>query len=202
MIGPSARFFAWVQDAGFYAELHRVAVALVPPSGGRWLDVGCGPGLVAGLAADAGFDAVGVDRDPDMVRLAERRHRGRDALRFETGDLETIVPCSADVVSAASLLAALPEPRAGVRRLWDAVRPGGTLLLVETTEQMTPDRAGRIAAGLPPHGRVALTLWSHARRGRAVDLGMLSNVGATTVATTPMLDGLVAATVLTKPGAT
>ena len=35
MIGPSAWFFAWVQGAEFYVEMHRDAVALVPRTGGR-----------------------------------------------------------------------------------------------------------------------------------------------------------------------
>ena len=202
MIGPSVRFFAWVQGAEFYVEMHRDAVALVPRTGGRWLDVGCGPGLVARLAADAGFDAVGIDHDRDMVRLARHRSTGPAAARFEVGDLNTLVPRSADVVSATSLLATVPDPHDGVHRLWDALRPGGTLLVVETTAMMTPSRARAIAGRLPGHRQAALRLWSHARRGRTVDMELATQLGAATATTTPLLHGLVTATALTKPPVT
>jgi SAM-dependent methyltransferase len=39
---------------------------------GRLLDVGCGPGSLTHLLAPLFADAVGVDADPDMVRVAER----------------------------------------------------------------------------------------------------------------------------------
>jgi SAM-dependent methyltransferase len=39
---------------------------------GRLLDVGCGPGPLTHLLAPLFADAVGVDADPDMVRVAER----------------------------------------------------------------------------------------------------------------------------------
>lgn len=60
----SAPLFTWLQAAPFYERLHADAVAEVPPAapGARWIDVGCGPGLVARLAADRGHDALGLDR--------------------------------------------------------------------------------------------------------------------------------------------
>ena len=39
---------------------------------GRLLDVGCGPGIVAGLLADRFEQVVGVDPDPGMIAEAER----------------------------------------------------------------------------------------------------------------------------------
>jgi SAM-dependent methyltransferase len=39
---------------------------------GRLLDVGCGPGSLTHLLAPLFADAVGVDADPDMVRVGER----------------------------------------------------------------------------------------------------------------------------------
>jgi SAM-dependent methyltransferase len=39
---------------------------------GRLLDVGCGPGPLTHLLAPLVAEAVGVDADPDMVRVAER----------------------------------------------------------------------------------------------------------------------------------
>ena len=202
MIGASAQFFAWVQGATFYAEAHRDAVSLIPPSGGRWLDVGCGPGLVPRLAADAGFDAVGIDRDPAMVRMARRQNRDRLAPHFEVGDINTLSPSSADVVSATSLLAVLPEPHQGLHRLWAAVRPGGRLLILEATARMTPTEARVVAEDLPSHRRAGLMMWSRARRGRTIELDLLTHVPSSERTTTSLLHGLLAAIVLTKSRST
>jgi SAM-dependent methyltransferase len=54
---------------------------------GRVLDVGCGTGEHALLAAAAGLPAVGIDAAPTAIRTARRkaRERGLQA-RFEVGD--------------------------------------------------------------------------------------------------------------------
>ncbi|MEQ1506223.1 MAG: class I SAM-dependent methyltransferase [Myxococcota bacterium] len=185
-----AALFQWVQAAPFYEALHRDAVSKLEVGGGRrWLDVGCGPGLVARLAAAHGYDALGVDRDPDMIAAARGSATAR--CRFEVGALADEGP-SACVVSAASLLYVLADPLDGMRHLWRRVHPGGALLVVETTDALTPARA----TGVSPHP--ALLLWATTRRGRAVDRGLARAVDATTVETHPLLDGLVEAWVLRK----
>jgi SAM-dependent methyltransferase len=200
MTKASAGFFTWVQGADFYTDLHRAALAMVTPDEGHWLDVGCGPGLVARLAADTGFTVTGIDRDPQMVRTARRRARGR-AITFEVGQVEDLGPEISDVVSATSLLCTLPDPAAGLNRLWDAVRPGGTLLVVETTAAMTPAYVRTIASALPPRRRAALTLWARARHGRSLDPAILDRIPADHHRTAPLLHGLVNATILTRTAA-
>jgi 2-polyprenyl-3-methyl-5-hydroxy-6-metoxy-1,4-benzoquinol methylase len=197
MNGASARLFAWVQGAAFYADVHRDAVALVGRTQGDWLDVGCGPGLVACLAADAGFTVTGIDRDPRMVREANRRARGR-TITFDIGEVEDLEPAVADVVSATSLLATLPDPITGLHSLWNAVRPGGTLLIVEATASMTPEGVHAVAVRLPPHRRSALTWWARARHGRSLDPRVLDSILAERRTSTPLLHGLIDATVFTR----
>ncbi|HEY8708423.1 MAG TPA: methyltransferase domain-containing protein, partial [Burkholderiaceae bacterium] len=88
----SARFFGYVQDADFYRDLHREAVALLPPGAGKtWFDMGCGPGLVARLAHDRGYDAVGFDLDPHMVGLARRRSARAAGPRYVESGLDDLV---------------------------------------------------------------------------------------------------------------
>jgi ubiquinone/menaquinone biosynthesis C-methylase UbiE len=55
--------------------------------GGRVLDVGCGTGEHALMAAAAGLDATGVDIAPTAIRLAEAKARDRGlTARFVVGD--------------------------------------------------------------------------------------------------------------------
>ena len=197
----SARLFTWIQGAAFYTDVHTEAVRTLPEGHGRrWLDVGCGPGLVARLASEHGYDAVGIDRDPSMVHAARRRTRGARC-RFELGELGrgAAERWSADVVSAASLLIVLPEPRAGLAQLWEWVRPGGTLLVVETTEHMTPERARTIAPHTRAGRRAALSLWARARSGRAVDPALFDVIHARARSDHALLHGLVRAWTFEKP---
>ena len=61
----SAAFFTWVQSAQFYVDLHTQAIELLPTGDGKsWLDVGCGPGLVARLARSRGYDVLGLTKTP------------------------------------------------------------------------------------------------------------------------------------------
>lgn len=146
MSASASWMFDWIEGAPFYAETHREAIDLVPEGHGRsWLDVGCGPGLVARLAAERGYEALGVDRDPAMIQAA-RRHE--TTARFEVADLSALP--DADVVSAASLLIVVPDASATIDVLWRHVRPGGALLIVETTPRMTPENARALVRERPP----------------------------------------------------
>jgi SAM-dependent methyltransferase len=200
----SAALFSWVQGAGFYEGTCRAAVELLPPGAGRtWLDVGCGPGLVTRLASRRGYDALGVDRDVAMVCAARRFRHGSE--RYEVSDLEGVAAlyqaARADVVSAASLLYVLRDPESAVVLLWSCVRPGGRLLVVETTRDMTPERVDRVLGRVARGRRLGLRLWARARRGRAVDRSVLDAARGATIERHLLLEGLVEACLLTKPAA-
>jgi ubiquinone/menaquinone biosynthesis C-methylase UbiE len=192
----AAHFFRYIQDADFYRELHREAVELLPPGKGKaWFDVGCGPGLVARLAQDHGYAAVGYDVDDDMIRLARRQSCGKAGPQFQKVGLEDLAKRygRADVVSAASLLSVLRDREAAFSQLMDIVAPGGTLLIIETSERMAS--RGALASSLKSRaeGKRAwvLRLWAHVRRGNtAVDVEALCRPGCT-VTRHELLDGLV-----------
>jgi 2-polyprenyl-3-methyl-5-hydroxy-6-metoxy-1,4-benzoquinol methylase len=195
-----ATFFTWVQGACFYSAVHAEAVDLLSPGEGKtWLDVGCGPGLVARLAAARGYDARGVDRDRHMVDAA-RRNAGRTGARYDVADLDSATRTTqVDVVSAASLLVVLPDAREGLAQLWRAVRPGGYLLVVETTSAMTPAAARRIAPQLPDGRKLALRLWAKARSRRAVDATLIETLpGTETRRVVSLMHGLVGAWVIRR----
>ncbi len=88
----SARFFDYIQEADFYRDLHREAVALLPAGAGQtWFDIGCGPGLVARLAHARGYDAVGFDLDADVTRLARKRSTAAQGVRYVESGLHGLV---------------------------------------------------------------------------------------------------------------
>lgn len=197
----STLLFTWLQGANFYFELHKQAVESLPVGNGElWLDIGCGPGLVTRFAAERKYRAIGLDTDPQMVaaakRIARRTHSSAD---FQTGDFTTLPAESAHVVSAASLLAVLPDREAGLRSLWHLLRPGGTLLIVEPTNQMTVENANRsIQNGLPQKRILGLRMWANARQGSIVDPVIYENLGARATRFQPLLQGLVGAWVIQK----
>ena len=198
MGGWRSQFFRWVQAAPFYEALHREAVALAPRGEGKtWLDGGCGPGLVARLAAERGYTACGLDTDPAMIALARRlAATGPNAPRFSVGNVFDPRRDDAgyDVVSAASLLAVLPNRMDALRALCAHVRPKGLLLLVEPSADLTPAHAAAYLRRHPAtRGATVLRLWARTRRPeRAVTAETLALPGAN-VTVTPLLDGMVSA---------
>ncbi len=199
-----AQLFTWLQGADFYHSLHAAAVDLLAPSQGqqRWLDVGSGPGLVARLAAARGYAAQGIDIQPAMVHAAQRiARRTGSAATFRVGGIEALADETAAVVSAASLLAVLPSPQAGLRALWQAVRPGGALLIIEPTAAMGLAQARQLLrAQITGRRKYALYLWAYARQGRAVDPAIYHTLNAASSTYRPLLHGLVGAWLLHKQG--
>src|SRR5581483_10753803 len=80
------------QVADTLSEIHRVVVdALLPADGQRWLDIACGTGDLAELAATAGADVVGIDFAAPLVETAKRRaqEHGLD-IEYHVGDAENL----------------------------------------------------------------------------------------------------------------
>ncbi len=141
----SARFFTYVQGAAFYRELHDRAVRLLPIGAGNvWFDVGCGPGLVARLAATHGYKATGFDIDSAMVGQARKIARYESSpTDYEVTGVDELLASGrkVNVVSAASLLAVLNDKEGALIQLMSCLTNDGTLLVIETTELMKPRAA-------------------------------------------------------------
>jgi ubiquinone/menaquinone biosynthesis C-methylase UbiE len=198
----SPLLFTWLQGANFYLDLHKQAVESLPTGNGEtWLDIGSGPGLVTRFAAERGHRATGIDTDPQMVSAAQWiARRNHSPAEFQTSDFTSLPAESAQVVSAASLLAVLPDREAGLRSLWRLLQPGGTLLIVEPTDQMISENAARaIQNGLPKKRITGLRMWANARQGNIVNPAIYETLDAELIRFTPLLQGLVGAWVLQKP---
>jgi len=117
---------AWPGTAEF---LDRVGVH----PGMRCIDIGCGSGDVTfELARMAGPDGrvTGIDMDEVKLALArdEAAERGMANVEFRSANVnEWDEPGAFDVVYSRLLLQHLRQPVDLLRRMWAAVRPGGTI---------------------------------------------------------------------------
>jgi SAM-dependent methyltransferase len=94
----------------------------VPLEGARVLDLGSGPGLYAGLLADAGASVVAADSDPETVARADDR-----SFEAVVSDARhTPFPdASFDGVFCSNLLEHTPEPLAVIAEIERVLKPGG-----------------------------------------------------------------------------
>jgi cyclopropane fatty-acyl-phospholipid synthase-like methyltransferase len=130
-IGRPQGAFRAIADEG---ELH-----------GRVLDVGCGTGEHALMAASLGFDATGIDGAPTAIEKARTKahERGLD-VRFDVGDVLE--------------LAALDER-------WDTVLDCGVFHVFDDDDRARYVES--LAAAIPPGGRYFMLCFSDRQPGAA-----------------------------------
>jgi SAM-dependent methyltransferase len=139
------------------------------------LDVGCGRGDVALLAAKlvgAQGEVVGIDRDPGAVEFARRRVReaGPTNVSFAVGDLAEIGPGYGlfDAAVGRRVLMYQPDPVAALRAVVGVLRPGALVVFQEADATMVP--ASRVP--LPLNARANRWMWQTvAREGGNLHMG-------------------------------
>jgi SAM-dependent methyltransferase len=94
---------------------------------GRLLEVGCGTGQFLREAQAAGWDAVGIDFDPEAVKIARRA--GANA---RASDLfaENFPDKSFDAIFMDNVIEHLPDPPAVFEECYRLLRPRGRLILL------------------------------------------------------------------------
>ena len=130
------------------------------------LDLGCGTGSLALLAAGAGHRVTALDSSPRMAARAREKLAGTDA-RVLVGDAARppVAPGGFDVVLVRHVLWALLDPAAVLRRWTRLLRPGGRLVLVEGRwGEVSPtgiDAAALTALAAPLGGSVQVEQLGH-----------------------------------------
>ena len=123
----------WERAAAFYGDAFgaltaQTADALLEAAGAgpgtRLLDVACGPGFIAGAAAQRGATVVGLDFSAAMIAEARRR---LPALTFQEGDAEALPfdAASFDAVVMNFGVLHLARPDTALAEAFRVLRPGG-----------------------------------------------------------------------------
>jgi SAM-dependent methyltransferase len=114
-------------------DIHeRVLERLDPQPGQRLLDLACGTGAAAELAAAKGADVVGVDIAPGLIQQAKQRavERGLE-IDYRVGDAEALDldDASFDLVASTCGVMFTPDHEAAARELGRVTKPGGRAAL-------------------------------------------------------------------------
>ncbi len=148
--------------AGATAFLERIPHA----PGDRLLDIGCGAGQLALLAARRGVRAEGVDIVEPLVAEARRRAEAEGLpARFQEGDAEDLPVADGAFDIVASLIGAMfaPRPERVAAEMLRACRPGGTIAMANWTPDGFIGRFFRtVGAHVPPPDMPSPLLWGDA----------------------------------------
>jgi SAM-dependent methyltransferase len=104
---------------------------LLPEPPGRLLDLGCGPGWTSRMLATAGYEVLGLDLCPDMIRIANESSNGLP-VRFLVHDYEGPIPFGEFRIALIyDALHHAIDPAAVIRNVYSVLEPGGMFITAE-----------------------------------------------------------------------
>ncbi|MHB1137630.1 MAG: class I SAM-dependent methyltransferase [Microthrixaceae bacterium] len=112
-----------------YTEQILPLIAQHLPERGRLIDVGCGEGQVARVAAAAGLEVVGIDPAHTQVDVARERGGGPTYLQGSATDLG-VEDASFDAAVACLVFEHIPDVDAALAEVARVLRPGGRFLFL------------------------------------------------------------------------
>lgn len=131
--------------------------------GCRLLDVGCGSGQLALMAAKDGLDVTGVDIASNWVERARARAQAEGLpARFEEADAEALPFEDASFDVVASLIGAMfaPRPDLVAKELLRVCVPGGTIAMANwTPEGFIGQMFKAVSKFIAPSGMPSPVLW-------------------------------------------
>ena len=158
MAGDYDRFSRYMESSAqdFYERLN------VAP-GCRLLDVGCGSGQLALMAAKDGLEVTGVDIASNLVERARVRAQAEGLqARFEEADAEALPFEDASFDVVASLIGAMfaPRPDLVAKELLRVCKPGGTIAMANWTPQgFIGQMFKTVSTFIAPSGMPSPVLW-------------------------------------------
>lgn len=115
------------------------------------LDVGCGTGSLALLAAEQGHRVTATDLSPRMADRARAKLADVDAeVLVGEASRPPVGDRTFDVVLARHVVWLLPDPEAALKHWCSLLNPGGRLVLVEGVWGGVGLSAGQLMAALDP----------------------------------------------------
>jgi SAM-dependent methyltransferase len=131
--------------------------------GQRFLDVGCGAGQLALVAARAGAQVTGCDISTNWLERARQRAALEGLnVRFEEGDAEALPYTDGHFDVVASLIGAMfaPQPDLVASELVRVCRPGGTIAMANWTARGFVGQMFKlISKYIAPNGMPSPLLW-------------------------------------------
>ncbi len=158
MAGDYDRFSRYMEGSArdFYERLN------VAP-GSQFLDVGCGSGQLALMAAKDGLQVTGVDIASNLVERARVRAQSEGLqARFEEADAEVLPFEDATFDVVASLIGAMfaPRPELVAKELLRVCQPGGTIAMANWTPQgFIGQMFKAVSKFIAPSGMPSPVLW-------------------------------------------
>lgn len=158
MAGDYDRFSRYMEGSArdFYERLN------VAP-GSQFLDVGCGSGQLALMAAKDGLQVTGVDIATNLVERARARAQSEGLqARFEEADAEALPFEDATFDVVASLIGAMfaPRPELVAKELLRVCQPGGTIAMANWTPQgFIGQMFKAVSKFIAPSGMPSPVLW-------------------------------------------
>jgi ubiquinone/menaquinone biosynthesis C-methylase UbiE len=120
-------------------DIHTLVVERLGAAPGvRWLDLACGTGAVAELAAVAGADVLGIDLSPGLIETARLRAKELGLpIAYRVGDCENldVADGSFDAVSSTCGVMFAPDHEATARELARITAPGGKVAMANWTPE-------------------------------------------------------------------
>lgn len=180
-----ARYYDPIMEHVDYDRWFRIVSALgeLLPKGFRHLDAACGTGTLLQMLRQAGWNSIGVDLSPAMLRAARKKD---PALPVAVADLRALpVHGSVDLVTclfdSMNFLIEDDGPARAVRECADALRPDGILYFDIVTERMVTDHFED--QYWTEHNGTFKTTWTSAydHATGVVDTGVRVNTGAEAV---------------------
>ena len=158
MAGDYDRFSRYMEgDARDFYERLNVA------PGSQLLDVGCGSGQLALIAAKDGLEVTGVDIASNLVQRARARAQAEGLrARFEEADAEALPFEDASFDVVVSLIGAMfaPRPELVAKELLRVCVPGGTIAMANWTPQgFVGQMFKTISKFIAPSGMPSPVLW-------------------------------------------